>query len=73
MGLLLATVSILLVGGTIAFAITTYNEMNPLWHRIDEAAANIAVVLHKRKRLTDRLGEVAARYWARKARPSANL
>jgi LemA protein len=55
-------VLLILIVGAAAFGIPIYNSINPLWHRLDEARANIEVVMHKRTQLTNRLVEVAARY-----------
>lgn len=55
--LLLVMLAAVTAGGVII-----YNDVNPLWHRLDEARANIEVVMHKRTQLTQRLVEIASRY-----------
>lgn len=57
---LILTVILLLVAAYFGWHI--YNEINPLWHKLDEAKANIEVVMHKRTQLTKRLVEVASQY-----------
>jgi LemA protein len=51
-----------LVVALIVVGVIVYNDLNPLWHKLDEAKANIEVVMHKRTQLTNRLVEVAGRY-----------
>jgi len=53
---------LLLVIAIAGLGVKVYNDLNPLWHRIEEAAANIEVVLTKRAQLTTRLSEIAGRY-----------
>lgn len=42
--------------------IVIYNDVNPLWHRLHEAEANIEVAMQKRMTLADALLDVAERY-----------
>jgi LemA protein len=53
---------LLLAVAVVGLGIKVYNDLSPLWHRIEEAAANIEVVLNKRIQLTNRLSEIAGRY-----------
>jgi LemA protein len=53
---------LVVLAGITAGGIIIYNDVNPLWHRLDEARANIEVVMHKRTQLTQRLVEIASRY-----------
>ena len=53
---------LLLLIGVVVGSIKAYNELNPLWHRIDEASANIDVMIHKRNELTRRLNDIAEHY-----------
>ena len=39
-----------------------FNQVNPLWHRVNETAANIEVVLNKRLQLINSLTAIASRY-----------
>ena len=51
-----------LATAAIIMGVNIYNEVNPLKHKTDEAAANIEVTMNKRLQLTNRLVEVAQRY-----------
>ena len=53
---------LLLIGAVVAVGVKVYNQISPLWHRIDEASANIDVIMNKRNELTRRLSDIAGRY-----------
>src|SRR5262245_2207229 len=46
----------------IGFGIKAYNDLNPRWHEVEEAVANIEVALTKRTQLTTELSTRAAPY-----------
>ena len=62
MGMLILFVVVVLVGAIAWGWAQMYNQVNPLWHRINETAANIEVVLNKRLQLINGLTEIASRY-----------
>jgi LemA protein len=53
---------IVMLLGLVAFGVIIYNDVNPLWHSLEEARANIEVVMNKRAQLTQRLVDIASRY-----------
>ncbi len=64
-GMLIAVVFVLVVILAIIFAwsaIVIYNKVNPLKHRLNEAEANIEVMMQKRMNLAEALLDVAERY-----------